>query len=59
LWSLDGESHVLTVHLTLQERLDIKQQEILKLEIKEQLSEFKLAHTTIEFEWPDEVCRDG
>jgi cobalt-zinc-cadmium efflux system protein len=59
LWSLDGDSHVLTVHLTLQERLDIKQQEILKLEIKEQLNEFKLEHTTIEFEWPDEVCRDG
>ena len=58
LWSLDGESHVLTVHLSLEDRLDIKQQEELKLEIKNQLEEYKLAHTTIEFEWPDEVCRD-
>jgi cobalt-zinc-cadmium efflux system protein len=59
LWSLDGESHVLTVHLSLEERLNIEQQEELKLEIKKQLEEYKLAHTTIEFEWPDEVCRDA
>jgi cobalt-zinc-cadmium efflux system protein len=59
LWSLDGESHVLTVHLSLKEYLDITQQEALKLDIKQHLAEFKLEHTTIEFEWPDEVCRDA
>lgn len=59
LWSLDGESHVLTVHLTLVDRLDLEQQETLKLAIKTQLMEFKLEHTTIEFEWPDETCRDA
>lgn len=59
LWSLDGESHVLTVHLTLVDRLNLDQQETLKLAIKTQLMEFKLEHTTIEFEWPDEICRDA
>lgn len=59
LWSLDGEHHVLTVHLTLEDRLDIKQQEALKSDIQRKLSEFSLEHTTIELEWPDEICRDG
>lgn len=59
LWSLDGESHVLTVHLTLKDRLDIEQQEALKLEIKQKLAGYNLAHTTIELEWPNEVCRDA
>lgn len=59
LWSLDGESHVLTVHLDLGQRLNIEQQEDLKLNIKHQLAEFKLAHTTIELEWPNEHCRDA
>jgi cobalt-zinc-cadmium efflux system protein len=58
LWSLDGESHVLTVHLTLKQRLDCQQQIDFKEEIKHQLEEFKLEHTTIEFESPDEACRD-
>lgn len=58
LWSLDGESHVLTAHLEMDQRLTIKQQEDLKLNIKHQLAGFKLAHTTIELEWPDEKCRD-
>ena len=58
LWSLDGESHVLTVHLQLDQRLDMDQQEFLKSELKQQLAGFKLEHTTIELEWPDEICRD-
>ena len=59
LWSLDGESHVLTVHLTLKQNLNSQQQLEFKEKIKHQLEEFKLEHTTIEFEWPDEVCRDA
>ena len=59
LWSLDGESHVLTVHLTLKQILDSQQQINFKEEIKHHLEEFKLEHTTIEFEWPDEICRDA
>ena len=59
LWSLDGESHVLTVHLTLKQILDSQQQIDFKEKIKHNLEEFKLEHTTIEFEWPDEVCRDS
>jgi cobalt-zinc-cadmium efflux system protein len=62
LWSLDGEQHVLTAHLVLANTLDkqdVAEQLIaLKKEIATKLKPFKLAHTTIEFELADEVCRD-
>ena len=58
LWSLDGEHHVLTAHLALQEALSIQQQLELKKSIAERLSEFNLEHTTIELEMSNEECRD-
>ncbi len=58
LWSLDGEHHVLTAHLTLAAELDNAQQLQLKHDIHERLAPFALAHTTIEFELPSEHCRD-
>ena len=57
-WSLDGESHVLTAHLVLNAPYDVPELQSLKQVISEDLSVFELSHTTIEFEFPDEVCRD-
>lgn len=57
-WSLDGERHVLTAHVMLKHSLSASSQMELKQSIAEQLAEFELAHTTIEFEWPGEDCRD-
>ena len=57
-WSLDGESHVLTSHLVLTEQFDVARIQLLKKKIASDLSAFGLAHTTIEIEFPDEVCRD-
>ena len=58
LWSLDGERHVLTAHLVLDKPLEMNLQTKIKSAIAEQLAEFDLAHTTIEFEQPSEACRD-
>ena len=58
LWSLDGEHHVLTAHLALQEALSTQQQLELKKAIAERLSKFNLEHTTIELEMTNEQCRD-
>ncbi|AXR06653.1 cation diffusion facilitator family transporter [Alteromonas macleodii] len=58
LWSLDGEHHVLTAHLALQEALSTQQQLELKKSIAERLSKFNLEHTTIELEMTNEQCRD-
>jgi cobalt-zinc-cadmium efflux system protein len=57
-WSLDGEHHVLTVHLTLCSMLAGEEMIALKCKITEQLQGYKLAHTTIELELPGERCRD-
>lgn len=57
-WSLDGERHVLTAHVLLKQPLSPDSQKQLKQSIAEQLAEYEIAHTTIEFEWPGEECRD-
>jgi cobalt-zinc-cadmium efflux system protein len=59
LWSLDGEHHVLTAHLELEQPVEADVQRDIKIKISEQLSVFSLSHTTIEFEFPDEACRDA
>ncbi|MBU0538870.1 MAG: cation transporter, partial [Gammaproteobacteria bacterium] len=58
LWSLDGEQHVLTAHLLLKQ--DYAQAELVRLKsiIAETMQNYPLSHTTIEFEFPDESCRD-
>lgn len=59
LWSLDGEHHVLTTHIELENFLCAEDQKALKEDINSQLHDFALAHTTIEIEMPDETCRDA
>ncbi len=58
IWSLDGEHHVMTVHLVLNNLLEAKEQIDLKVRIAERLEGFNMEHTTVEFEFPNEVCRD-
>lgn len=58
-WSLDGEHHVLTAHLVLDQVLDIEHLSKIKADIAKLLSEYELEHTTIEFEFSDEQCRDA
>ncbi|WP_102795199.1 cation diffusion facilitator family transporter [Bowmanella denitrificans] len=57
-WSLDGEKHVLTVHLVSAQMLSATQYQALKQAVNDQLKPFELAHTTIEIEHPEETCRD-
>lgn len=59
LWSLDGEHHVLTAHLVLDKPVDQSIQESIRLAVANKLSGYDLAHTTIEFEFPNESCRDA
>lgn len=57
-WSLDGESHVLTVHIKLKKDYEFDVIQSLKIAIAKELAVFNLSHTTIEFEFPEEACRD-
>ena len=58
LWSLDGEHHVLTAHLDIDRVLSAIEQKEIKDRIALSLADFNLSHTTLEFEFPDESCRD-
>jgi cobalt-zinc-cadmium efflux system protein len=58
IWSLDGESHVLTAHLRLDQQVQAGKQVKLKADISTLLDSFSFIHTTIEFEFPEEPCRD-
>lgn len=58
LWSLDGEHDVLTAHLVLDAPVDAATQIALKRRIADDLAPLSLEHTTIEFEFPGEHCRD-
>jgi len=58
LWSLDGEHHVLTAHLVLDIPLNTDIQHKIKYQLESTLSQYNFSHTTIEFEQPEEICRD-
>lgn len=58
LWSLDGEHHVLTVHLLLNQHYAQPELVLLKTDIAAAMAKYQLSHTTIELEFPDEFCRD-
>jgi cobalt-zinc-cadmium efflux system protein len=55
-WSLDGENHVLTMHVILKEDRSIIGTEAIKARIKEETRSIGNVHTTIEFECPDTEC---
>lgn len=58
IWSLDGQHHVLSAHIVLQQSLVPEQQLALKKALADKLKPFDFAHSTLEFELPNEYCRD-
>ena len=59
IWSLDGDSHILTTHLVVQASMPWAELSELKSEIKKDLREkFQIAEATIEFEAVGEHCFD-
>lgn len=59
LWSLDGEHRVFSAHIVVSKGLESKDYERLKSSIKKYLDALGFEHTTIEIEFPNEVCRMG
>ena len=60
LWSLDGEKHVLTAHIVLDQNEDFSTNQYftIKQSISRALEQYTLAHTTVEIELKQESCRD-
>ncbi|MGB1465059.1 MAG: cation diffusion facilitator family transporter [Alcanivorax nanhaiticus] len=59
VWSLDGQQHVFSAHVKLAGELPLIELQRLKSEFRGLVVEMGFAHSTIEFEWPDESCRHG
>jgi cobalt-zinc-cadmium efflux system protein len=58
IWSLDGEHNVMTAHVQLKQDISIQNMTALKETLRRALAQFDFVHTTIEFEFADEACRD-
>lgn len=56
VWSVDGNYNVLTVHVVLNNSLDMEKLAELKAQIRDSLQEKGIQHATIEFETVDERC---
>jgi cobalt-zinc-cadmium efflux system protein len=60
VWSQDGEHHVLTGHVVVAEMNDVALVSELRRRVKDELREFGITHTTLEFEdRGGPCCEDG
>lgn len=57
VWSLDGESHIMSVHLVMQENVSRDQVQQAKQSLKELANNKGISHVTVEVEFLDEVSR--
>lgn len=58
IWSMDGQYHILSIHVVVQNQ-ELAKLSALKMKIKNLLKESNIDHTTIEFETPNEDCKQG
>lgn len=56
VWSLDGEHHVLTTHVVVDEGISKPDVRRVKDAIKHVLQEYELSHITLEIEYGDDDC---
>ena len=56
IWSLDGEHHVFTTHVKLDNVSSLKDVVTIKSEIKNIISKYSFEHYTIETDLKDEIC---
>ena len=55
-WSLDGERHVLTTHVVVDDRADKDEVVRIKCDIRELIQGTDFVHVTVEVEYEDESC---
>ena len=56
IWSMDGEHHVLTTHLVVEEDTSQGEVQCIKEDINQLSKEMDFLHTTVEIEYGDEKC---
>jgi len=59
LWSMDGDHHILTTHLVVEDGASNDEVHQMKIDLKKLLmAEFHITEATIEVEWPNQSCSD-
>ncbi|MBT0587988.1 cation diffusion facilitator family transporter [Alteromonas oceanisediminis] len=58
IWSLDGDHNVMTAHIQLTQNISLQTMSELKEALRASLANYDFVHTTIEFEFAEEACRD-
>jgi cobalt-zinc-cadmium efflux system protein len=56
VWSMDGNYHIVTLHLVVNAELSVAQQEELKTRVKESLKKLSIKHSTVEVETEGYHC---
>lgn len=56
IWTMDGDYHVLSMHIVVTHMMNLKEAELLKEKIKQDLQQLKVSHATIEVEYDPEHC---
>ena len=56
VWTMDGEYHVLTLHVVISKKTTLNATHNIKCNIRKAMQEFNIQHTTIEFETENECC---
>jgi cobalt-zinc-cadmium efflux system protein len=56
IWTMDGEYHVLTIHLVVPQEKTMRELTEIKRAVRRELKKMEVDHATIEFEYPGEEC---
>ncbi len=56
LWTLDGKEHILSIHVTVKNDMNLQDAEQLKENVKNKLKRIDIAHATIEIEYNPQHC---
>lgn len=56
IWSMDGNYHVLSAHVVLDDNYDLQQQSKIKEKVLQKIEKFDIKHSTISFELESEKC---
>ncbi len=56
LWSLDGEQHIITLHVVVDNDMPVEQHACLKEQIRNLCNVYRVGHATIEFERAGDQC---
>jgi cobalt-zinc-cadmium efflux system protein len=57
IWTLDGQHHIMSMHIVVDHNMSLKEAQLLKEKIKARLAELDITHATIEVEFDPENCQ--